>query len=139
MRAFFLGLLLLSACATAPQNAESFRIAGCWANREQPRVETMAWRTMGDTLEGELIAFEQGDPVAQRNRFTLARAPLGWQLCEATVEGAPCWLVAYESAGSLEGGRAFIDQAGDRLRIGVIMADGGERKIFEGEREACPA
>lgn len=131
--------LLLTACASAPEAAGGFGITGCWASRDETLVETLNWRESAGGLEGELIVFAQGDAHAARNQLTLARNAEGWRLCEPTAEGAPCWQVAHENTGSLEGGRAFIDRFGDRLRIGVVGADGVERKVFEGEREACPA
>ncbi|MDX2276987.1 MAG: hypothetical protein NW206_16170 [Hyphomonadaceae bacterium] len=131
--------ITLSACASVPQTAENFRLAGCWANRSQPQIQSMVWRENAGALEGELVAFAEGEPASVRNAFTLTQTADGWRLCEPTAEGQPCWLVAHGSTGSLEGGRAFIDRFSDRLRIGVVAADGGERKIFEGVREDCPA
>lgn len=131
--------LSLAACATAPTSAANFRLAGCWANRAEGRAQTMTWREVGAGLEGELVASASDNSSVVRQQFTLAQAEAGWRLCETSVELAPCWAVAHENTGSLEGGRAFIDRFGDRLRIGVVGADGVERKIFEGEREACPA
>jgi hypothetical protein len=44
--------------------------------------------------------------------------------------------VARGEGGSLEGGRAFIDTHGERLRIAVV-GDGPERVIFQGRRDGC--
>jgi hypothetical protein len=47
-----------------------------------------------------------------------------------------CWRVAEGDGGSLEGGRAFIDAHGDRLRI-TVLGDGPEHLIFYGRRQGC--
>lgn len=63
----------------------------------------------------------------------------GYVFCELTDEQgatARCWQVAQGEQGSLEGGRAFIDLTGARLRL-TIVGDGPERVIFSGRRESC--
>jgi hypothetical protein len=132
--------LALAACATSPPSAENFaRLNGCWGHSTSNQTERMTWRENAGAFEGALETATGGTSgVVRQSSFTLSQSEAGWRLCEASAEGAPCWLVAHESTGSLEGGRAFIDRFGDRLRIGVIAADGAERKIFEGERQACP-
>jgi hypothetical protein len=130
----------LAACATAPISADNFGLIGCWAHRADARTEAMNWRAdAAGGLQGELISFAPGEASAPRNHFTLAQIQDGWRLCETSAADQPCWQVAHERTGSLAGGRAFIDRFDDRLRIGVVDADGAERKIFEGERQACPA
>jgi hypothetical protein len=131
---------VLAACATAPPSADNFaRLSGCWGDRDGPQNARMIWRENAGNFEGVLDTSVTGAALLDQTRFTLSQGEMGWRLCEASEEGAPCWQVAHESTGSLAGGRAFIDRFGDRLRIGVIAPDGAERKIFEGEREVCPA
>jgi hypothetical protein len=139
MRAAFFALAL-TACATSPPSAENFaRLNGCWGHNGDSQSERMTWRENAGAFEGALeVAIGGTSGAVRQSSFTLAPNEGGWRLCETSAQGAPCWQVAHENTGSLEGGRAFIDKFGDRLRIGVIAADGAERKIFEGERQACP-
>lgn len=139
MRAAFIAIFL-AACATTPPTIESLArdVAGCWINRASGQVSRMNWQadTSGG-LAGELVEYAEGAAVSTRTRYTLSPAQNGWRLCDVDVAGQPCWQVAQGNTGSLEGGRAFIDRFGDRLRIGVVAADGAERNIFEGLRAGC--
>ncbi|MEZ6023847.1 MAG: hypothetical protein R3C16_10655 [Hyphomonadaceae bacterium] len=45
--------------------------------------------------------------------------------------------MAQGRSGSLQGGRAFIDASGERLRIAVVSEAGAERIIFNGRRDGC--
>jgi hypothetical protein len=76
--------------------------------------------------------------VTSRARYSLEPSDAGWSLCELDAAGAAtrCWQVAEGEGGPLEGGRAFIDAHGDRLRISVI-GDGPEQLIFSGRRSGC--
>jgi len=89
-------------------------------------------------LSGARLAYRQvGAP--QATRFSLEPSDAGWSLCELDAQGAAatrCWAVAQGEGGSLEGGRAFIDRHGDRLRI-TIVGDGPERTLFHGRRDGC--
>ena len=75
---------------------------------------------------------------ARSTRYTLEPSDAGWSMCELDASGAAtrCWQVAEGEGGSLEGGRAFIDTHGDRLRITVI-GDGPDQTIFYGRRDGC--
>jgi hypothetical protein len=133
--------LLLSACVTAGETgAPPERVAGCWINRDVG-VSTMRWlphRERPGVLNGVKHVYRQtGAPIV--TRFTLEPSDAGWSLCELDAAGAAatrCWQVAQGEGGSLEGGRAFIDAHGDRLRI-VVIGDGPERAIFHGRRDGC--
>jgi hypothetical protein len=88
-------------------------------------------------LAGHKLVYRQtGSPVG--TRYTLEPSEQGHSLCELDASGAAriCWVVARGEGGSLEGGRAFIDSYGDRLRISIV-GDGPERIIFHGRRDGC--
>ncbi len=76
--------------------------------------------------------------AAHIGRFTLAQEGEGWRLCriEDDSEAGQCWAVAEGEGGSLEGGRAFIDNHRNRLRITIIGA-GPTQTIFQGRRVNC--
>ena len=131
--------LLLAACATmGAERPPPERVAGCWIDRDA-RVVTMRWLpdpARPGVLTGSLVAY--GLTGAARNqRYALEPSGDGWSLCELH-EGAAtrCWQVAQGEGGSLEGGVAFIDAQGERLRIAVI-GDGPEQLIFHGRRDGC--
>jgi hypothetical protein len=128
--------LALVACATTPAPPPE-RVAGCWIDRDVG-VSTMRWLTGADgALTGVRLQYgSSSGPHA--TRYRLLPSGEGWRLCEAAEGGgdARCWQVAEGDGGSLDGGRAFIDVAGERLRISVI-GDGPERIIFSGRRDGC--
>jgi hypothetical protein len=131
--------LLLAACATTDTaRPPPERVAGCWINRDA-RATTMRWlpdRERPNVLSGSLIVYGQTG-VASSRRYALEPSGDGWSLCELQAGAATrCWQVAQGEGGSLEGGRAFIDAHGDRLRIAVI-GDGPEQVIFHGRRDGC--
>lgn len=132
--------LALVACATmdAPR-APPERVAGCWINRDAG-VATMRWlphRERPGVLSGSRIVYGQTG-VRSSTRYVLEPSADGWALCELDAAGAAssCWQVAQGEGGSLEGGRAFIDAHGERLRIAILGA-GPERVIFQGQRDGC--
>jgi hypothetical protein len=135
-----LASLLLAACATAPQRSPLERVAGCWISRDIGAV-TMRWLpepAQPGTLQGTRIDYNESG-AARHGRYTLEPSGEGFALCELDSEGAAavsCWQVASGEGGSLEGGRAFIDAHGDRLRITVLGA-GPEQLIFQGRRDGC--
>lgn len=136
MRALWTALLL-GACATTPAPPPE-RLAGCWINRDAGAV-TMRWlpdRSRPGVLRGHRASYGAVG-VNNSRRFTLEPRDNHWVLCE-TFEGAEarCWRVAQGESGSLEGGRAFVDRHGDRLRI-AILGDGDEQVIFQGRRDGC--
>jgi hypothetical protein len=114
-------------------------LAGCWINREAAAM-TMRWlpdRERAGVLLGSRVVYGQAG-VARSTRYALEPSEAGWSLCELDSAGAAtrCWQVAQGQGGSLEGGRAFIDAHGDRLRI-TIIGDGPEQTIFYGQRDGC--
>lgn len=134
MRAVVLSLAV-AACATVDTTPPNERVAGCWINRDAGAV-TMRWlpdRTGSGVLVGSKITYGVGSNRLER--YTLAQTAEGWQLCQTAPE-QDCWLVAQGDMGSLEGGRAFIDAAGDGLHISVV-GDGADRTIFQGRRDGC--
>lgn len=141
MKAAALVCLMLAACATAGSSrTPAERVAGCWINRDVG-VTTMRWLPHAErsgVLSGAKLVYRQtGAP--QSTRFTLEPSDAGWSLCALDAQAAAatqCWQVAQGDEGSLEGGRAFIDAHGDRLRIAVID-DGGEQLVFQGRRDGC--
>jgi hypothetical protein len=126
----------MAGCATTPVSP-SERVTGCWINRDVGAT-TMRWSTSGDgAMTG--VRLEYGSPVGPRaTRYRLRDDGGGWRLCELdeTNADAQCWQVAEGDGGSLDGGRAFIDVHGDRLRI-AVLGDGSERLIFSGRRDGC--
>lgn len=132
--------LLLAACATGAPPPPATRVAGCWINRDAGAV-TMRWLANPErpgALLGARIQYGQAG-AERRTRFSLEPSGQGWALCELDSEAAAatrCWQVAEGEGGSLEGGRAFIDTHGDRLRIEVIGA-GPALLIFQGRRDGC--
>lgn len=140
MRLAAASLLLVVACATVPQTGSPVeQVRGCWINRDVGAT-TMRWlpdRTRPDVLSGARLQYRQtGAPVS--TRYTLEPSAEGHSLCELDAQGAAtrCWRVARGEGGTLEGGRAFIDSHGERLRISVV-GDGPERIIFQGNRDGC--
>lgn len=131
--------VLLAACATGSAATPAQRLAGCWINRDAGAAR-MRW-SVAPGADGAYLGSKTTFGIAGVNtteRFTLQSADGGWRLCRVAggVEGEHCWGVAQGEGGSLTGGRAFIDAAGDYLRIAVI-GEGPERVIFQGRREAC--
>ena len=140
MRRAVASLLFVAACAsTASTVSPMEQVRGCWINRDVGAT-TMRWlpdRNRPDVLAGAKLIYRQvGQPVS--TRFTLEPSEQGHSLCELGADGAAtqCWRVARGEGGSLEGGRAFIDSHGERLRIAVV-GDGPERMIFQGRRDGC--
>lgn len=135
-----LASLLLAACATTPQRNPLAQVAGCWINRDIGAV-TMRWLpapAQPGTMRGTRINYGHSG-AARRGLYALEPSGQGYALCELDPEGAAavsCWQVAAGEGGSLEGGRAFIDTHGDRLRIAVLGA-GAEQLIFQGRRDGC--
>lgn len=132
--------LALSACVTSGDTSTpTERVAGCWINRDVGAA-TMRWMpdpTRPNVMNGAKLVYRQvSSPVS--TRYTLEPSETGWAFCELDAAGAAtrCWRVAQGESGSLEGGRVFIDQHGDRLRISVV-GDGSERVIFYGRRDGC--
>jgi hypothetical protein len=133
-------LLFVAACASAPSTlSPTEQVRGCWINRDVGAT-TMRWlpdRARPDVLAGAHLVYRQtGAPVS--TRYTLEPSDQGHSLCELDASGAAtkCWRVARGEGGSLDGGRAFIDTHGERLRIAVV-GDGPERVIFHGRRDGC--
>jgi hypothetical protein len=88
-----------------------------------------------EVMVGSYLAYPN---AAAPRTFTLGPGSDGQPaLCQVPASGEQrCWPVARGSSGSLEGGRAFIDIGGDRLRIAIL--DGStERVIFQGARDGC--
>jgi len=131
-------LVLLASCATAPPTTPSERVAGCWIARgEGGDAVTMRWLPgPAGTLNGDLLRYTSAG-ASGREAYVLREGAGAWTLCETTEGSAgACWTVAQSESGSLEGGRAFIDAHGDRLRI-AILDGGGERVLFQGNRDGC--
>lgn len=127
---------VLSACVTTAV-APPERVAGCWINRDVG-ASTMRWSADGEGgLTGVRLQYGSSSGP-QATRYRLQPVDPGWRLCELAEAGgdARCWQVAEGDGGSLDGGRAFIDVVGERLRIAVI-GDGPERIIFFGRRDGC--
>jgi|GEM_PF-2380352 len=140
MRRAVAACLVLSACATVAEvRPPAERVAGCWINRDAGAV-TMRWlpdRERPGVLNGARLVYGQTG-VTRSTRYTLEPSEAGASLCELGPDGAAtrCWPVAEGEGGSLEGGRAFLDAYGDRLRITVI-GDGPDQTIFHGRRDGC--
>lgn len=134
-----LACLALAACASVPAPPPE-RVAGCWINRSNLDATTMRWLPdpqRPGALTGDKLQYRaSGDP--RRSRYSLAPSADGYALCEIAADNTAtaCWQVAQGEGGSLEGGRAFIDVYGERLRISIIGA-GPDRTIFQGRRDGC--
>ncbi len=134
--------LLAAACATAPNDSlPNERVAGCWIDRNADRTTiTMRWlpdRENAGVLRGDLLRYGPTGVAGRNETFSLSQRGEGWSLCEVNAEAERCWRVAQGEGGSLEGGRAFIDAHGDRMRIAVVENEGGERVIYHGSRDGC--
>jgi hypothetical protein len=131
-----IALVLVAACATTPPPPPE-RVEGCWIYRaEDGSAVTMRWlpdRTRPGVLIGSKHAYGAG---GGDERYTLEPRNAGWALCSLDTAETRCWEVAMGEGGSLEGGRAFIDAYGQRLRIS-IAGDGPNRVIFQGARDGC--
>jgi hypothetical protein len=129
--------LLLAGCVTA--NAPPDHIEGCWIERTaRGGAATMRWfpdNERPEVIVGHYLSYPGSDT---RRTYTLA--PIGdgnWNFCFVQSSGEQrCWAVARGQGGSLQGGRAFIDIHGERIRIAII--DGSvERVVFQGVRDGC--
>lgn len=134
-----LALLMLGACATTPTATPLERVAGCWINRTNFDATTMRWlpdRARPGAYIGDRLHYRANGPA--RKRYSLEPSAEGYALCEidSANTATQCWQVAQGEGGSLEGGRAFIDAYGDRLRI-TVVGDGADRTIFQGRRDGC--
>jgi hypothetical protein len=141
-RAMLCLALALAACATAPPPPPE-RVAGCWIDRGargEPGPVTMRWLpddASPGALIGDRLNYSNAGPP-ENVRYRLEPRETFWRLCELNAENGEvqCWRVAQGESGMLEGGRAFIDAHGDRLRIAILGA-GPERVIFYGNRDGC--
>ncbi len=132
MRAL-IACVALAACATASSMTPAQRVAGCWVGWD---ATVMRW-SEDLARPGLFVGSKTGSGATEI--YGLDAVNGDWRLCqgrEGPSGGARCWGVAQGEAGSLEGGRAFIDGGGDALRIAVI-GDGPERVIFQGRRQRC--
>jgi hypothetical protein len=139
MRLFAAALFLLAGCATT--SAPPDRIEGCWIGRT-PRGETTTMRWLPDSaqpgvLMGHYLSYASNEAQGQRTYKLVPGGDGEFQFCYlAAADDERCWAVARGSSGSLEGGRAFIDVHGERLRISIH--DGAvERVVFQGNRDGC--
>jgi hypothetical protein len=101
-------------------------------------MTTMRWSAGNDGISSG-TRLRYGSPTGpQTVRFELRPEDDGWRVCElgAAGEDVHCWGVAQGDGGTLDGGRAFIDLHGDRLRI-AVLGDGPEQLIFSGRRDGC--
>lgn len=141
MRSLF-AAFFVAACATAPNSGTpSERVAGCWIDRNADRTTiTMRWLPDAEhpgALRGDLLRYGPTGAVGRGETLRLEQRGEGWSLCEVSDDAGACWQVAEGEGGSLEGGRAFIDAHGDRMRIAVVDPSGGERVIYHGSRDGC--
>jgi hypothetical protein len=131
-----LAALLVASCATLPP--PSTRLAGCWIDRnDDGTATTMRWmpdESRPGVFNGALLNYT-ATGAGEAERYTLQPRGRAWDLCRAGT--TQCWEVAQSSSGSLEGGRAFIDAHGDRLRVSVLDFRTEERIIFSGARDGC--
>ena len=137
MRAL-VALVALASCATTPPLAPDERVAGCWIARgDGGDAVTMRWLPgAAGEVNGDLLRYTSAG-AGGRESYVLRQTAIAWTLCETTEGGAgACWAVAQAESGSLEGGRAFSDAHGERLRI-AILDGGGERVLFQGRRDGC--
>lgn len=137
---FLLAGLLVAACATTSDLPPPERLVGCWSSNDGLSTR-MRWSAPDaanpNSLRGRRTALRLGS--TERRFYALDPDGAGFVFCELDDEhGASgrCFQVAQGQEGSLEGGRAFIDLAGARLRVS-IAGDGPERVIFSGQRERC--
>jgi hypothetical protein len=130
--------LLLAACATTA-NEPPGQLHGCWIERAaRSETATMRWfpdPNRPEVLVGNYLAYPGAGPTFSRTYTLMPGEPP--QFCHVPAAGEErCWQVAEGSSGSLEGGRAFIDIHGERMRIAIL--DGSvERVIFQGARDGC--
>jgi hypothetical protein len=140
MRALVAAVLVAS-CATAAISPPPERLAGCWIDRKADNTAiTMRWLPQSSetaVLRGERLTYGPTGVISDRASYELSPEGAGWKLCVVSDPNAPrCYQVAEGESGSLEGGRAFVDAHGDRLRIS-IFADSVERITFQGVRDGC--
>lgn len=137
MRAL-IACLFAAACATTPSSLPAERVHGCWIARGD-MTTTFRWlpdAQAGGRMTGVSMIYGSGAPQ-RGGRYVVEERNGAWAFCQLdTAQGETCWRVADGRAGSLDGGRAFIDQNGERLRISVVSAE-GERLIFDGQRDGC--
>ena len=98
----------------------------------------MRWLTDQEViggLRGERLTYTAAG-AGDQGSYTLRPEGDSWTLCQIVDPAPRCFQVAEGESGSLEGGRAFIDAAHDRLRISIFN-DGVERIIFQGQRDGC--
>jgi len=135
-----LALLLVAACATAaPPAPPPERVAGCWIDRESELTVTMRWlpdRARTGVHEGHLLEYRRNMTPNRSERYTLEPREGHHVMCSHWQEEPICWKIAEGEAGSLEGGRVFIDAGEERLRI-AVLSDGVEDVIFNGARDGC--
>lgn len=133
-------LLFVAACATTAQVTPAQRAAGCWIDRpDGGPVTTMRWLPDAErpgALHGAKLVYAD-DTASANEAYILEERAGAWTMCQLEPAGERCWLVAQGESGSLEGGRAFIDLLGSRLRVSVMDVVGGERVVFQGDRDGC--
>lgn len=140
MRVLLAGLLVAACVTTTAELPPPARLLGCWASSDGMTTR-MRWTAPDasnpNSLRGRKTELRLGS--TERLYYALDPDGDGFVFCELTDEqGASgrCFQVAQGQQGSLEGGRAFIDLAGSRLRVSIV-GDGPERIIFSGQRESC--
>ncbi|MFT3726904.1 MAG: hypothetical protein QM759_03675 [Terricaulis sp.] len=135
MRALIACLVLVGCATDADPRTPAERVAGCWINRDAGAV-IMRWLPdpgHPGALNGTRSSLGIGG--RRTEHFALEQDPEGWRMCRQG-EAPQCWSVAQGDGGSLQGGRVFIDAAGDNLHI-AVMGDGPEHVIFQGRRDGC--